>query len=307
MIIGNQMKKTSRMSEVFMSQQVITKNEKIKKNVMDYALITISTLLVVLGVYLFKFPNNFSFGGVTGLAVVVSKVTSISPSAITNIVNAILILIGFMFLGKEFGVKTVYVTILTTVSLSIMEKIFPMVGPLTNQPFLELIFAVILPAVGSAILFNIGASSGGTDILAMILKKHTSFNIGTALFVTDVIVVLSAFFIFDVQTGLYSCLGLMMKSVFIDSVIENINLCKYFNVMCDNPEPICDFITNELNRSATICRAEGAYSHDSKAIIFTALKRSQAVQLRNYLKKVEPNAFILISNTSEIIGNGFGQ
>lgn len=307
MIIGNQMKKTSRMSEVFMGQQVITKNEKIKKNVMDYALITISTLLVVLGVYLFKFPNNFSFGGVTGLAVVVSKVTSISPSAITNIVNAILILIGFMFLGKEFGVKTVYVTILTTVSLSIMEKIFPMAGPLTNQPFLELIFAVILPAVGSAILFNIGASSGGTDILAMILKKHTSFNIGTALFVTDVIVVLSAFFIFDVQTGLYSCLGLMMKSVFIDSVIENINLCKYFNVMCDNPEPICDFITNELNRSATICRAEGAYSHDSKAIIFTALKRSQAVQLRNYLKKVEPNAFILISNTSEIIGNGFGQ
>lgn len=290
-----------------MSQQVITKNEKIKKNVMDYALITISTLLVVLGVYLFKFPNNFSFGGVTGLAVVVSKVTSISPSAITNIVNAILILIGFMFLGREFGVKTVYVTILTTVSLSIMEKIFPMAGPLTNQPFLELIFAVILPAVGSAILFNIGASSGGTDILAMILKKHTSFNIGTALFVTDVIVVLSAFFIFDVQTGLYSCLGLMMKSVFIDSVIENINLCKYFNVMCDNPEPICDFITNELNRSATICRAEGAYSHDSKAIIFTALKRSQAVQLRNYLKKVEPNAFILISNTSEIIGNGFGQ
>ncbi len=307
MIIGNQRKKTSRMSEVFMSQQVITKNEKIKKSVMDYALITISTLLVVLGVYLFKFPNNFSFGGVTGLAVVVSKVTSISPSAITNIVNAILILIGFMFLGREFGVKTVYVTILTTVSLSIMEKIFPMAGPLTNQPFLELIFAVILPAVGSAILFNIGASSGGTDILAMILKKHTSFNIGTALFVTDVIVVLSAFFIFDVQTGLYSCLGLMMKSVFIDSVIENINLCKYFNVMCDNPEPICDFITNELNRSATICRAEGAYSHDSKAIIFTALKRSQAVQLRNYLKKVEPNAFILISNTSEIIGNGFGQ
>lgn len=290
-----------------MSQQMITKNEKIKKTIMDYALITVSTLLVVLGIYLFKFPNNFSFGGVTGLAVVVSKITSISPSAITNIVNAILIIIGFLFLGKEFGVKTVYVTILTTVGLSVLEEIFPMARPLTDQTFLELIFAVVLPAVGSAILFNIGASSGGTDILAMILRKYTSFNIGTALFATDVLVVLSAFFIFDVKTGLYSCLGLMMKSVFIDSVIESINLCKYFNVMCDNPEPICEFITKELNRSATICRAEGAYSHNSKAIIFTALKRSQAVQLRNYLKKVEPNAFILISNTSEIIGNGFGN
>ena len=287
-----------------MDQRMMRK-EKLKKNVIDYTLITFSTLLVVLGVYLFKFPNNFSFGGVTGLAVVVSKVTEFSPSAITNIVNAILIIIGFIFLGRDFGVKTVYVTILTTVWLSFMEKVFPMVGPLTDQTFLELIFAVILPAAGSAILFNIGASSGGTDILAMILKKYTSFNIGTALFVTDVIVVLAAFFVFDVKTGLYSCLGLMMKSVFIDSVIESINLCKYFNVMCDNPEPICEFITKELNRSATICRAEGAYSHDNKAIIFTALKRSQAVQLRNYLKKVEPNAFILISNTSEIIGNGF--
>lgn len=288
-----------------MNQQMITKNEKLRKNLTDYALITVSTLLVVLGVYLFKFPNHFSFGGVTGLAVVVSKITAISPSTITNIVNGILIVIGFIFLGKEFGVKTVYVTILTTVSLSLMEKIYPMAAPLTDQIFLELIFAVILPAVGSAILFNIGASSGGTDILAMILKKYTSFNIGTALFVTDLIVVLSAFFVFDVKTGLYSSLGLMMKSVFIDSVIESINLCKYFNVMCDNPEPICEFITKELNRSATICRAEGAYSHGSKAIIFTALKRSQAVQLRNYLKKVEPSAFILISNTSEIIGNGF--
>lgn len=287
-----------------MDQRMMRK-EKLKKNVIDYTLITFSTLLVVLGVYLFKFPNNFSFGGVTGLAVVVSKVTEFSPSAITNIANVILIIIGFIFLGRDFGVKTVYVTILTTVGLSFMEKAFPMVGPLTDQTFLELIFAVILPAAGSAILFNIGASSGGTDILAMILKKYTSFNIGTALFVTDVIVVLAAFFVFDVKTGLYSCLGLMMKSVFIDSVIESINLCKYFNVMCDNPEPICEFITKELNRSATICRAEGAYSHDNKAIIFTALKRSQAVQLRNYLKRVEPNAFILISNTSEIIGNGF--
>ncbi|MEG2017514.1 MAG: YitT family protein, partial [Clostridium sp.] len=109
------MKKSSHTSEVYMSQQMITKNEKIKKNVKDYALITISTLLVVLGVYLFKFPNNFSFGGVTGLAVVVSEVTAFSPSTITNIVNAILIVVGFIFLGKEFGVKTVYVTILTTV------------------------------------------------------------------------------------------------------------------------------------------------------------------------------------------------
>lgn len=281
------------------------KREQFLKNLGEYFLITISTLLVVVGVYLFKFPNNFTFGGVTGFAVLISRITKFTPSGITNIINLILLAVGFVFLGRNFGIKTVYVTVLTSVGLGVMEKLFPMTGPLTNQSLLELIFAVFLPAVGSAILFNIGASSGGTDILAMILKKYTSFNIGSALFVTDLVVVIATFFVFGFETGLFSSLGLMMKSLFIDRTIETLNLCKYFNVICDNPEPICEYITKELHRSATISYAEGAYSHKKKAIIFTALRRSQAVQLRNFVKEIEPNAFILISNTSEIVGNGF--
>lgn len=277
---------------------------KKKSNFIEFIILTVSTLCVVVGVYLFKFPNNFSFGGVTGLAIIIGKASTISPSTATFFINMILLVLGFMFLGKGFGIKTVYVSILTSIGLSFMEYIYPLNGPLTSEPLLELIFAVFLPAFGSAVLFNIGASSGGTDIIAMIMKKYTSFNIGSALFVTDLFIVIAAFLVFDIRTGLFSFLGLMTKSLVVDSVIENINLCKYFNIVCDDPQPICDYIINELKSTATICSAEGAFAHNNKSIIFTVLKRSQSVQLRNFVKSREPNAFVFISNTSEIIGRG---
>lgn len=279
--------------------------ETILKAAKEYTLITLSTLLMAVGIYFFKFPNNFTFGGVTGLAVVVSRVMPISPSTVNFIVNLVLLLLGFLFLGKGFGVRTVYSSMLLSVALSGMEYLWPLDKPLTDDPLLELIFAIVLPGLGSAILFNIGASSGGTDVVAMILKKFTSVNIGNALLLSDLLITLSAFFIFDIKTFLFSMLGLFSKSLVIDNVIESINLCKYFNVVCSSPEPICDYIVHKLGRSATVCEAEGAFSHDKKYIIFTVLKRYQAVQLRQYIKQVEPGAFILISNTSEIIGKGF--
>ena len=177
--------------------------------------------------------------------------------------------------------------------------------PLTDQPMLELCFAIALPSLGSAVLFNIGSSSGGTDIIAMILKKYSSFDIGRALLVTDILITIAGCFVFDIETGLYSFLGLAIRSFMIDTFIESFNLSKYFNVVCDHPEPICDFLTHELHRSATVCQAQGAFSGNDKYIVFTALNRPQAVKLRNFIKENEPEAFILISNTSEIIGKGF--
>ena len=170
---------------------------------------------------------------------------------------------------------------------------------------LELCLAVALPALGSAVLFNIGSSSGGTDIIAMILKKYSSFDIGHALLASDILITIAGFFVFDIKTGLYSLLGLTVRSFMVDSFIESLNLSKYFNVVCDHPEVICDFIVHTLNRSASVCHARGAYSGQDKYIILTALNRAQAVQLRNFIRQNEPTAFILISNTSEIIGKGF--
>ena len=235
----------------------------------EYAILTLATLVMSAGTYLFKFPNNFSFGGVTGLAVVLSAVSPLSAA------------------------------------LSAAEKLFPMSGPLTDQPVLELIFAIAIPGISSAIMFNMGASSGGTDIVAMILKKYTSMNIGTALLAVDLLIAVSACFVFDITTGLFSLCGLFTKTIVIDTAIENINLCKYFTIVCKDPTPICDFIHTELGRSATLFTAEGTYSGQEEYIVLTVMKRSQAVQLRNYIKKVQPQAFMMITNSSEIIGKGF--
>ena len=139
----------------------------------------------------------------------------------------------------------------------------------------------------------------------MILKRYSSFDIGKALLVTDILITVAGCFVFDIQTGLYSFLGLTIRSFMIDNFIEGFNLSKYFNVVCDEPEAICDFLVHELNRSATVVHAQGAFSGKDKYIVFTVLSRPQAVRLRNYIKENQPSAFMLISNTSEIIGKGF--
>ena len=276
-----------------------------KSQFKNFTLLTVSTLAIAFGVYFFKFANNFTFGGITGLAVLVAKSGKISASDFSFISNMILLVIGLFVLGKKFAAKTAYSSILLSVTLSALERIYPMSHPLTDQPLLELAFAIALPSIGSAILFNIGSSSGGTDIVAMIMKKYTSVDIGKALLATDFIITLAGCFVFDIETGLYSFLGLALRSFMIDGFIESLNLSKYFNVVCTSPKPICDFINEKLHRGATIVEAKGAFSGEDKYIIFTALNRVEAIRLRNFIKEHSPDAFLLISNTSEIIGKGF--
>lgn len=273
----------------------------------EYLLITLGVELVVLGVYFFKFPNNFSIGGVTGIAIILSKIfgDSISTGTVVLVINILLLIVGYIFVDKSFGLKTVYGSILMSLSISLLEIIIPLNGPLTTEPMLELAFAVGVPAVGAAMLFNIGASTGGTDIIAMILKKYSNIDIGRALFYTDLLLTLSAFLVFGMETGLLSLLGLLIKSLAVDNMIESMNLHKYFTIICENPKPISDFILNNLHRSATICDAKGAFSDKDRKVILTVMNRSQAVLLRQFIKSTEPSAFILITNTSEIIGRGF--
>lgn len=276
-----------------------------KSNLKNFSLLTVSTLIMAAGIYFFKFANNFTFGGITGLAVTIAKFTPFSASDFSFIANILLLIIGWIILGKTFAAKTAYSTILLSVTLSVLERVYPMSHPLTNEPLLELVFAILLPALGSAVLFNIGASSGGTDVIAMILKKYTSVDIGRGLMISDILCTLSAFFVFDVKTGLYSLLGLIMRSALIDNFIESLNRSKYFHVVCSEPKEICKFIEKELGRGATLVNAKGAFTGNNKYIILTVLSPSQAVKLRNFIKENSPGAFLLISNTSEIIGKGF--
>ena len=275
------------------------------KNVKIFLWISLGTLLLTAGVYFFKIPNGFSTGGVSGVGTLLGKLTPLSPALWISVINLLCLLIGFAVLGKATGIKTVYCSLLFSGLTQVFEWTVPLKKPLTNQPFLELVYAMLLTSVGSAIIFRYGASSGGTDIIAMILKKYTTLEIGTAIFAADLFIAASAFFAFDFQTGLFSILGLFAKTLVIDSAIENFNLCKYFTVITVNPKPICDFIHHELDRSATIYKAEGAYSHTERSVILTVMKRSQAVRLRRFVRDIDPHAFIMITNSSEIIGKGF--
>lgn len=291
--------------EIIINETIVKDGSIMKSKLKNFSLLTISTLIMAVGIYFFKFANNFTFGGITGIAVLVAKFLPISASDFSFVVNILLLIIGWIVLGKSFAEKTAYSTILLSVSLSLLERIYPMSHPLTNEPLLELIFAILLPALGSAILFNIGASSGGTDVIAMILKKYTSVDIGKGLMISDLIFTLAGFLVFNVKTGLYSLFGLIMRSALIDNFIESFNRSKYFHVVTSNATCICDFIQNDLQRGATIVNATGAFTGDDKYIILTVLSPSQAVKLRNFIKEHDPKAFLLVSNTSEIIGKGF--
>ena len=277
-----------------------------KQSVQEFLLLNLGTVLICLGVYFFKFPNNFSIGGVSGMAVIIARYTqAISQATVMTIINMVLLLLGFLVFGRSFGFKTAYSTVLMSVVTQALEWLYPMEKPFTSQPVLELFFAILLPAVGSALLFNIVASSGGTDIVAMIFRKYTSLNIGRALMISDLLITLAACVAFGMETGLFSITGLLAKSLVIDYVIESINMCKYFTIVCEKPEEICRYIQQTLGHSATVVEAKGAYSGQQKYLILTVIRRYEAVQLRRSVKTMDPKAFMMITNTSEIIGKGF--
>lgn len=276
------------------------------RRIKNLTIITISIFIMAVGVYFFKFPNNFCFGGVTGAAVVFAKITPLSASAFSFIVNMALLVLGFLFLGKNFAIKTTYATVLLSTLLLLFEHVHPLEHPLSNEPMLELVFAITLPAIASALLFYEGASSGGTDVIAMIVKKYTQVeDIGIALFITDLIMIIIACFVFDIKTALYSFVGLTLKSFLIDAIIENIMLRKSVMITCNDKDLICHFITEELNKSATIVNATGAYTNEQRYLIFTTLTRHQAAAVRAFIHENHLKAFISMSSTSEVFGKGF--
>ena len=273
-----------------------------------YLLFTIGIFVTALGTYFFKFPNNFSTGGVSGLSLILGRLIPseiLTPSVLMFIINTALLGVGFVFVGKEFAFSTVYCSMLLSALVTIFEKLFPLTAPLTTQPFLELCFAVLLPAVGSAILFHLGGSSGGTDIIAMILRKHTSMNIGTALMAADSLITLGALAFFGVESGLYSILGLLMKSTLVDYVGDSFRTKKCFQIITDNPKPIVDFIVSTLHRSATLEDVHGAYTNTRKTMIVTVMSRTQAMALRRHVHAIDPHAFMIITASTEIVGKGF--
>ena len=263
-------------------------------------------LLTAISIVIFKTPNHFAFGGTSGVSVILSTLfPSLPVSAFMWILNIVLVVLGFIFLPRKAVGWSIYASLALSVYVSLVELVYRTTASPTGDMWLDLCFAVTLPALGSAIVFDIGASTGGTDILAMILRQRTSLEIGKALMVVDISIVLIAAVLYGPRTGLYCVLGLFAKTLVVDGAIESLHLRKVCTVICQHPVEVERFIVRELKRSATITNGYGAYSGKPVTILMSVLSRREAMRLRLFVRKIDPHAFITIVNSSEIIGKGF--
>jgi len=296
------------------------KRQKILRQVRYWAVLNLGTVLTALGVVLFKAPNNFATGGVSGLSIVLSKFITpingftekfLTQTVIMWIINVILLIFGFIFLGKGCSFKTAYCTLAYTLESIALEAVLKAVNvklPMTQHVFLEFVFAMLLTGAGSAILFNCKASSGGTDIIALILKKYTKMNTGVALLIIDLIVVCVSIFTFQsVEIALFSFMGLFAKSFLLDSVIESIGKTKYITIITTKPDEIAHYILDVIQHGYTIYDAEGGYTHEKKKVLITICKRGEALKLKAKVKELDKQAFVILTDANEILGKGFGD
>lgn len=281
-----------------------------KKTVLYWVVLNLGTLLLAAGVYFFKAPNNFATGGVSGISIIIAKYTTNIPwlgqTEIMSIMNVLLLIVGFIVLGRGCGFKTAYCSLVYSGEMQLM-KLIPVNLPLTENIFLEFTYAMLLTAAGSAIIFNCGASSGGTDIIALIVKKYSKIDVGKALLLTDFIIAASTFIIFDIRTGLFSLLGLFTKAFLVDGVIESIGKNKYITIITAHPETITPFILEGMHRGYTSFKAKGGYTGEEKTIIITVCKRGEALKLKMRITAADSTAFVIITDTNEIFGKGFRE
>lgn len=279
---------------------------KTKNIIKQYAVLTFGSLMMACGIYFFKFPNNFSTGGVSALSILLAPAfLNITAGQLMLFFNTVLIIVGFLVFGRGFAFKTVYCSLIMSIFTRVFEIAIPMSAPFTDQTLLELVYAIALTAVGSAILFNEGASSGGTDIVAMVLKKYTRLNIGKALLASDFILATASVVIFGAETGFLSVFGLIMKAFVVDNVIDGINLSKCCIIVTEKAEEVCEYINKTMKRGATISVCTGSYTGKEKKMITSVLNRDQAARLKLHIKEVDSSAFVIIVNSSDIVGKGF--
>ena len=289
----------------------MTKNNRL--NLKTWLFMNLGVLLMAVGIYFFKAPNGFATGGVSGVAIILANIFPVlTQSVYMMIINVLLLIVGVIVLGKECGILTIYCSLMLSLENWLFEMLVPLSAPLTSYPLLELVYAVLLTGVGSAIIFKCRASSGGTDIVALVLKKYTSMNVGTALLCTDFLIAAMTFIRFgeqgisiDPQTGLFSLLGLFAKVFVVDDIIDSINLCKSFTIITVKPDEINDYILKEIKHGVTVISAHGAYTGENKTVLMTVCCRSEAIRLRKKVYEIDPGAFMIITKTSEIMGKGF--
>ena len=274
-----------------------------KKIIKDYTIITIGTLLVDLAVFFFMIPSNVVAGSLSGLSVVIAKFVPVPISMISLFFNVLLLTISFIFLGKEFGAKTVYASILFPILLYILEVAFPNNQSLTNDVLLDTISYLLIVSIGQAMLFHVNASSGGIDIVAKLLNKFAHIELGTALTISGFCVSFCSIFVYDTKALVLSVLATYANGIILDNYINGFNRRKRVCIISKEYKQIQNFIMKDLDRGVTLYQAVGGFNNEEKIEIITILTRSEYAALMNYLHVVDEKAFVTVSTVNEVVGN----
>ena len=267
----------------------------------ETAILTAAVAIIAAAVYFFLVPSHASVSSISGLGIVLSNFIPLPLSAITMILNVVLLIIGFFTCGKEFGVKTVYTSVALPVFLGIFEKIFPDYESLTGSQELDVLCYILVVSVGLSILFNRNASSGGLDIVAKIMNKYLHMELGKAMSLSGMCVALSAALVYDKKTVVLSILGTYFNGIVLDHFIFGLNLKKRVCIISEKEEEIRQFILHTLHSGATIYQGFGAFDNEPKTEIITIVDKNEYAQLMPYILKTDPKAFVTVYTVNEII------
>lgn len=273
-----------------------------KTFIKEYGIVTVGTLIVAVAVFFFMIPSNVVVGSLSGLMMVLANFIPVKISVLTMIFNVGLLLIGFIFIGREFGAKTVYASVIMPVYLYIFELIFPNNQSLTNDILLDTICYLLIVSVGLAMLFNANASSGGLDIVAKILNKYCHVDLGKAMTMAGMFTAISSILVYDTKTLVLSILATYANGIVLDNFIDGFNRRKRVCIMTTEPKQIQEFIVHKLRRGVTLYPAIGGYKNDEKLELITILERNEYAILMNYLHTVDQRAFVTVSTVNEVIG-----
>ena len=271
-------------------------------NFKEWLIITFGMFLIACGVYFFLVPSEVIFGSVSGLSFVLTKLIHIPMSYLTFILNGVLLIVGYIFVGKEFGTKTVYTSMLLPVFLWIFERAFPVQGSITNNNVYDLALYIFVIALGQAMLFNVNASSGGLDVVAKIINKYTHMEIGKAVTIAGFVAASSSILVYDVSTLIISLFGTYLNGLVVDYFIEGFNKKKRVCIVSDDYQEIKDYILNDMHRGVTMYPIIGGYQNENKTELQVILTKFEYKHLLNYLHHSEYQAFITVSTVNEVVG-----
>ena len=267
----------------------------------EFIVITFATLIVSAAVFFFLIPSQVSVGSISGLAMILGNIIPLHISIITFILNGLLLIIGFLLIGKEFGAKTVYTSLLLPLFLRIFEIWFPDFSSINGDPFLDMVCYIFVVSIGLAILFRENASSGGLDIVAKLLNKYFRMDMGKAMALPGMCVALSSILFYDKKLVVLSLLGTYLNGLVLDHFIFGLNLKKRVCIISEKEDEIRSFILNRLHSGATIYEGRGAYDGQPKTEIITIVDKNEYALLMSYLLKTDPSAFVTVYTVSEVI------